>query len=109
MKHRVRLAFRLIAALVILAATFALGYWAGLNDKGPQQRALVTVRRTPGNPNSTGASYQWYDVRKPWEAARLRTDEKRLADQGVEHYIAEGVYSWELSVKPEPSRVNSHR
>lgn len=104
-----KLAFRLMGALVILAATYALGYWSGLNDQGPQQRALVTVRRTPGNPNPTGASYEWYNIRFPWEAARLRADEKRLTDKGVEHYVAEGVYSWELRVKPDPKRMNSHR
>ena len=109
MRPRLRGALRLGGTLVLLGATFFLGYWAGLNDQGPQKRALVTVRRTPGNPNSTGASYQWYDINKPWEAAKLRSDEKRLADQGVEHYVTEGVMEWSLHLKPDPRRVNSHR
>ena len=109
MKRRLRAGLRRGGAALLLGATFALGYWAGLNDKGPQQRALVTVRRTPGNPNPTGWSYQWYDINKPWEAARLRSDEKRLADQGTEHYVTEGVIEWSLHPRPDPRRVNAHR
>ena len=108
MKSRLKIALRFGGALIILATTFSLGYWAGLNDKGPKHRALVTVRRTPGNPGSSGASYHWYDISKPWEAIKLQTEEKRLTDQGVEHYVTEGVEEWTLRPKLDPGRVDSH-
>jgi hypothetical protein len=109
MKSRLRIALRLGGALIILGTTFLLGYWVGIKDKGPQHRALLTVRRAPGNPNSSGQGFTWYDISKPWEAAKLRSDEKRLVDQGVEHYVTEGVLEWTLRPNPDPRRVNSHR
>lgn len=116
MNHRLGIAFRFSGVLAILATTFALGFWAGVNDQGPQHRALVRVRRTgtPGNAGSgitrsVSASYGWYNIRMPGEAARLRTDEKRLADQGIEHYVTEGVYEWSLRPKVEPGLMRSHR
>ena len=107
MKSRLKIALRFGGALIILATTFSLGYWTGLNDKGPRHRALVTVRRMPGNPGSSGASYEWYDISNPWEAIKLQMDEKRLSDQGVEHYVTEGVMEWTLNPKPDPRRVDS--
>lgn len=109
MNPRLRKGVQIAALLIGLCGAFALGYAMGLRDQGPQHRALVTVRRKPGNPNSMGRSCQWYDVRLPWEAARLKRDEQRLTEKGVEHYVTEGFMSWSLEPRPDRRRADAHR
>ncbi len=108
MKTRLKIILQVVCLLVALVVTYKLGYWAGLNDKGPRHRALVKVRRTPGNPTSKGGSYQWYDINNPKEAAKLKADEAALTAQGVEHYIAEGQLIWSLEPRASSVRVDEH-
>jgi hypothetical protein len=110
---------RLRKATIGLAvlATMVVAYWAGyhfgyrdgLNDKGPQHRALVVVRRTPGNPNSSGSSATWFDISDPRDAARLAQEEQRLKATGADYYVAKGLIESTLRPEPDPRRVNSHR
>jgi hypothetical protein len=98
-----------VAALGSLAAAYWLGYEAGLKAKGPDHRALMIVRRDPGDPNSTGTSALWFDVSQPGDARRMQQEEERLKASGAEYYVAKGVL--ESTLKPEPfvDRVNSIR
>jgi hypothetical protein len=102
-----------VAVLASMAATFWAGYHfghkAGLRDKGPQHRALVVVRRTPGSPNSSGSSATWFDISDPRDAVKLAREEERLKAAGVEYYVAKGRIETTLSPEPDPRRVNSHR
>ncbi len=104
-----------ILAMIVGAASigyrsgFSHGYRAGLSDQGPQHRALVVVRRTPGNPNSSGQSYAWFDIKDPQDAARLAREEQRLKAIGAEYYVAKGRIETTLSPEPDPRRINSHR
>jgi hypothetical protein len=106
---RIRKALVGAAILASLAAAYWAGYRAGQRDRDPQHRALVVVRRTKGDPNSSGASYTWFDIRKPGDAARLRQEEERLRSIGAEFYVAKGRIETTMNPDPDPSRVNSHR
>ena len=88
---------------------YHFGYRAGRSDKGPQHRALMVVRRTPGNPNSSGSSATWFDINDPRDAASLAKEEERLKAIGAEYYVAKGRTETTLSPEPDPRRVNSHR
>lgn len=104
-----RLALGGAAIVAALGAAYKVGYRAGLRDRGPQHRALVVVRRTKGNPHSSGASATWFDVNKPEDAMRLRKEDARLTALGVEHYVAKAKIVTEMSPEPDPRRVDSHR
>lgn len=102
-----RWALALLAILSALALTFWAGYELGVAAQGPDHRALMVVRRGPGD--SVGTSATWFDIRNPADAARLRAEEKRLKSLGVEHYVTKGIVERTLSPAPDPRRVNSHR
>jgi hypothetical protein len=102
-----------VAILAMIAGAarigYRYGYSSGLSDQGPQHRALVVVRRTPGNPNSMGESCTWFDIKDPQDAARLAREEQRLKAIGAEYYVAKGRIETTLSPEPDPRRVNSHQ
>ena len=91
------------------SAGLSHGYRAGLSDQGPQHRALVVVRRAPGNPDSLGQSCTWFDIKDSQDAARLAKEEQRLKAIGAEYYVAKGRIETTMSPEPDPQRVNSHR
>jgi hypothetical protein len=125
-----------VATLTSLAAAYWIGYRAGLNDKGPQPRALVVVRRTPGDPNSLGHSYIWFDISNPQDAAKMRKKlsenavsgsgnprkqgscdrsrivskvEERLKATKTEYFVAPGLIERMVPPVPDVGRVNSHQ
>jgi len=102
-----------VAVVTSIAATYwagyNAGYRAGLSDKGPQRRALIVVRRTKGNPNSSGSSASWFDINDPRDAARLAKEEQRLKAIGAEYYVAKARIETTIRPEPDPHRVNSHR
>jgi hypothetical protein len=98
-----------VATALSLVAAYWLGYRAGLNDKGPQPRALVVVRRTPDDPNSLGHSYQWFDISDPRDAARMRKEEERMKATKTEYFVAWGVIERSVRPVPDTRRVNSHQ
>jgi hypothetical protein len=110
---RLRNALIVVSILTLMAAAYwagyKMGYPDGLRDKGPQHRFLVVVRRTPGNPNSSGSSATLFDIRDPRDAARLAKEEQRLKAIGAEYYIAKGLTETTIRPEPDPRRVNSHR
>src|SRR3954451_11486380 len=77
--------------VVVLVVAAALGgYRYGVEEGrrlGPRSKYLALVRVTRHSPNSFSQSYQWYDVDKPSEMAKLKADEARLRAQGAEYYI----------------------
>jgi hypothetical protein len=98
-----------VVVVGLLAGSYWFGYQAGLRDQGPDYRALVTVRRNPGDPNSQNSSCVWFDLRKPGDAAKLRQAEERLKANGAEYYVAKGVMEFTLNVERDPRRVNAHK
>lgn len=106
MKHPRKTLF-LVAILGSIIAAYYIGYHAGLNSQGPDHRALMIVRRGPGN--SMGTSAIWFDLHKPEDVARLQVEEQRLKASGTEYYVAKGMMESTLSPEPDPRRVNSHR
>ena len=109
----VRIAMIAVLLLASMSALFwsgyHLGYRAGLSDKGPQHRALMVVRRTPGSPSSSGKSATWFDISDPRDAAKLAKEEQRLKSIGAEYYVAKGRTETTLSPEPDPRQVNSHQ
>ena len=99
--------FTLIAAAYW--AGYNSGYRVGLSDKGPQLRALVVVRRTKGNPNSSGSSATWFDIRDPQDAVRLAKEEQRLKTIGADYYVAKALVETSVRPEPDPRHSNSHR
>ena len=106
---RLRKVLAAVAILAALGAAYTVGYRAGLSDRGPDHRALIVVRRTKGDPNSSSTSATWFDVRNPLDAVRLYKEEERLKALGAEYYVAKGKIESRLRPEPDPRRVNSHR
>jgi hypothetical protein len=102
-----RKALYLVVALGSIVGAYWAGYHAGLTAKGPDQRAIMIVRRGPGN--SMGTSATWFDFHNPKDVARFDQEEKRLKAAGTEYYVAKGVIETTLSPEPDPRHVNSHR
>jgi hypothetical protein len=109
---RLRKALLGVVMLASIAAAFGaghfIGYRAGLNAKGPQQRALV-VKRYKGNESSGTSVVGWFDVTDPRDVARLAQEEQRLKASGADYYVAKGRIETTLSAEPDPRRVNSHK
>ncbi len=108
-RPRLRSVLVVVAVLVAVGVAYQFGYRAGLNDQGPDHRALVVVNRTKGDPNPSGYSASWFDIRNPKEAEQLRKEQGLLQAQGVEHYVAKGVIEKTMHPAADPYRVNSHR
>jgi hypothetical protein len=90
-----------VAIFAVIPAAYRAGYQSGLSGKiRPQYRALAVVRRD-GQGFTT--SYTWYDITRPLDAARLRTDEAHQKAVGAEYYIANGWISINAS-GPSPAR-----
>jgi hypothetical protein len=109
---RLRKALLGVAILASIAAAFGaghfFGYRAGLNDKGPQHRALL-VNRSTGNASSGTSVVGWFDINNAREAAKLAQEEQRLKASGADYYVAKGLTETTLRPEPDPRRVNSHK
>lgn len=104
---RLRRVLGLLITLGLFTSAYWVGYQAGLKDRGPDHRALMIVRRGPGN--SMGTSAIWFDFRKPDDLARFRRAEQQLKVSGAEYYVAKGLVESTLSPEPDPRFVNAHR
>lgn len=107
-RARVRWIFLALLVLAAIPAAYWFGYQAGLADSGPNRRAIVQVRRDAAG-NVNGGGYDWFDLKKPEDVARLRTEEARLKAAKIEYYIAKAhVETW-ISAEPDPHRAASRR
>ncbi len=97
-----------LAVLASIPSAYWYGYQAGLRDTGPDRRAIVQVRRDAAG-NVIGASYEWFDLKKAEDVARLRTEEARLKAAKVEYYVAKARVETSISPEPDPHRASSHR
>ena len=97
-----------VAILVAIPAAYWFGYQAGLADSEPDRRAIVQVRRDAAG-NVNGSSYNWFDLKKPEDVARLRTEEARLKAAKIEYYVAKARVKTSISPEPDPHRASSHR
>ena len=105
---RARWILLVVVVLIAIPAAYWFGYQVGLRDTGPDRRAIAQVRRDAAG-NVNGESYDWFDLRKPEDAARMRTEEARLKAAKIEYYVAKGRLETTTTVEPDPHRASSHR
>ena len=97
-----------VAILVAIPSAYWFGYQAGLRDTGPDRWAIAQVRRDAAE-NVNGASYDWFDLKKPEDVARLRTEEARLKAAKIEYYVAKGRLETTTTLEPDPHHASCHR
>ena len=107
--HRsVKAALIVSSVIAAIVAAYRVGYSAGLETRGPQYRALTVVWGS-GNPKYSGTKYQYFDISRPSEAARLREEQRRLDSIGADYFLDEAHVETNISPKASLTGVNAQR